>query len=109
MPEPDFYVKQGDTRSPYVRTLEDGDGNPVNISGATVAYRMQPLGGIQTISGPATILNAPQGQVSYSWQAADTDTAGIYFAEWEVTFSGGAVQTFPNGGYDLVHIGPELA
>jgi hypothetical protein len=108
MPEPDFFIKQGDTRSPYVRTLEDANLDPVNLAGAAVVYHMVSLGGAETVTGPATITDAANGQVTYSWQPNDTEVAGIYFAEWQVTFSGGAVETFPNGGHDLVLVSPEL-
>jgi hypothetical protein len=47
--------------------------------------------------GTATISNAANGEVTYQWQAGDTDTSGIYDAEVEVTWSDGDPETFPSG------------
>ena len=32
----------------------------------------------------------------YDWQEGDTDTAGTFFAEFEVTNANGTKETFPN-------------
>ncbi|HLA25224.1 MAG TPA: hypothetical protein VJ206_07510 [bacterium] len=114
MPDPDFYVKQNDTASVLADVLKDEDSVAVNLTGATVKFSMQPLaGGAMTIAD-ATATNgdvseATRGNVSYTWAAVDTDTAGWYLGEWKVTYSGGKIQTFPNGGYILILIEPELA
>jgi len=47
-----------------------------------------------------------RGYVSYQWAADDTDTAGLFLSVWRVTFSGGEIQSYPNGGYVLVRITP---
>jgi hypothetical protein len=108
MPRPDFYVKQGDLLPDVVRLLEDADAVPVDISAASsVMFKMQPIGGGSVISGTAVVHAATVGQVTYSWEAGDTDVAGFYLAEWEVRFSGNT-ETFPNGGYDVVLITEDL-
>ena len=46
--------------------------------------------------------------MQYIWDAADTATVGSYQAEFEVTFAGGAVETFPNNGYIRVEITDDI-
>lgn len=103
--EADFTLRLGDTATPITATLTDEDGVPVNIQGATVKFRMWPEAG-GTIKVNANATNAQvgdgsdgtRGHVSYQWQTTDTDTAGDYLAEWQVTFANTRVQTFPNEG-----------
>lgn len=42
------------------------------------------------------------------YMPADTDTAGRFEAEFEVTYADGAVETFPNDGFIVVQIGPDI-
>ena len=118
MPEPDFYVKQGDSAAPVLaRTLLDEEGDPVDINLATVRFHMLPIaGGAVKVDAAATNHQsgpgpnaANQGQVSYAFTASNTDTAGVFIAEWEVTFTGGAVLKFPNTGYMLIRINEKIA
>src|SRR4249919_519267 len=108
----DFYLNAGDTASPIFETLEDEDGNPVDIQGATVKITVTPLhGGTPTINDKSALnlqvgdgSDGSKGQVAYGEGAApyaggETSTAGDYLYLWKVTFAGGAIQTFPNAGY----------
>lgn len=93
------YVKQGDAGSKITATLYGGDGQPANLTGATVRFLMRAPGGSLKVNGTATLEDAAGGVVSYTWAAADLDTPGTYDAEWEVTYAGGAKQTFPSDRY----------
>ena len=42
----------------------------------------------------ATITNASNGAVSYTFTTSDTNTAGLFQGEFQVTFSGGAIETY---------------
>jgi hypothetical protein len=64
--------------------------------------------GTLKIDAAMVIETADEGRVRYDWQAADTDTAGRYYGEIQVTFSGGAVETFPNKSFFEVLIGKDL-
>ena len=110
MPEPDHIVKRGDKGTQITATLEDEDGAPANLTGAAVSFRMAPLaGGSLIVSAAATIVGvATLGNVAYTWGTADTDEAGFYAAEWQVTYGGGNIQTHPNGGYTVIQIPPDL-
>jgi hypothetical protein len=104
----DFSIKSGSTSPPLVVTLMDGD-TPAVLTGATVRIRMRSrLGGALVVDSPATVTDAAAGVVSYQWQAGDTDEVGEYEIEFEVTFSGGFEQTFPDDGYVTLDIEPTL-
>jgi len=104
----DFYIGQGDTASTMLVTLRDANGAAVNITGASVHIDVTPIhGGTKIVDAAATIVDAPTGQVSYTFTAPQTAAAGDYLATFTVTFGGGAVESFPNAGYYLVTINPD--
>ncbi|HEX7050014.1 MAG TPA: BppU family phage baseplate upper protein [Longimicrobiales bacterium] len=104
----EFWVKRNDVGGTISTTLSDATG-PVDLTGATVAFHLGRAGQPALVSAAATVTNAAGGVVSYTWAAGDTDTEGDWQAEWEVTFPSGEVRTFPNDGYDTVHIRADLA
>jgi hypothetical protein len=117
MPDPDFFIKRGDTASRIQATLENSGGTPVSIQGANVVWKMAPIsGGSLTVSAAAIIdqqgdgsgTAGAMGQVHYNWATADLAASGLYLGEWEVTFASGAVQTFPNGDQIRVAINQDL-
>jgi hypothetical protein len=110
MPEPTYVLRRNDAGVTIARTLTDEDGDAISIAGATVRFRMAPIaGGATVVDEAATIVgDGTGGQVTYTFAAADSATAGRYLAEWQVTFSGGAIQTFPNGGYEDVLVTPDI-
>ena len=115
MPNADFSIKAGDTASSIYATLENSGGTPVDIQGATVVFKMAPLsGGTPTLVANGTVTQIGNGtatntvgDVQYNWATAPA-TAGWFNAEWEVTYVGGSVQTFPNTGYVLVEVTGQL-
>jgi hypothetical protein len=50
----------------------------------------------------ATITTPGSGVVTYNFQAQDVDTVGTFLAQWVVHYPGGAHQTYPVRGYDVV-------
>lgn len=104
-----FYIKQNDT-SPSIRAaLKDGDGVAIDLSGASVRFHMKGVGETTLkVDEAATVPNPSGGVVQYNWVSGDTDTVGSYRAEFEVTFAGGAVETFPNSDYLSVIVKSEL-
>ena len=99
-------VKRGDTRPALTANLSTAAG-PIDLTGATVRFVMGNPGEAAVVNAAATIVDAAAGTVRYSWLPADTDTAGMWRAEWEITWPDG-VQTVPADGYDLVRIVSDL-
>lgn len=98
-----FYIKKNDTAPNISTQFIDADtGLPVDLTSATgVTFRMVLTGneGLDTpkVNTAGTIDDAVNGIVSYAWQAGDTDTAGVYSAEWRVAYTGGGQGTYPRG------------
>ena len=89
--------------------LLDSAGAPVNVTSATVKFVMMAQGGsVPKVNAAGSIVDGPTGIVGYTPIAADTDTAGSYTAEWEIVFSSGAKQTFPDPGYNTVTVTADL-
>tara|TARA_Y100000310_G_scaffold124109_1_gene122851 strand:- start:561 stop:893 length:333 start_codon:yes stop_codon:yes gene_type:complete len=106
-----FYIKQNDTRPAITANLTDANDAAVNLTGSSVKFnmRVEPAGTTKISLGAAIIENAEAGQVSYSWTSSNTDTADDYEGEFQVTFAGGSVQTFPGRNYIAVHVIDDVA
>ena len=104
-----FYVKRNDT-SPIFRAIaKDGNDVVVDLSGATVNFHMYDSAGNVKVDAAAVINDGPTGDMQYEWLAADTDLAGFFNSEFEVILASGRIETFPNYGYQRVHIWEDLA
>lgn len=107
----DFYVKQHDTAPPIQVPLPDVTqvSGALNLTGCTVAFIMRAVQGtVPKVNSAAIVINAVGGIVQYQWVSPDTDTAGDYQAEFQVTFANGTKQTFPDPNYLLITITPDL-
>ena len=93
-----FKIKQNDTSPSLEATLSDANLVPVNISAATVMLHMKAIGGDVVLDEQMTITDVQNGVVQYDWQVGDTSTVGTYYVEFEVTYSDGSIETFPNTG-----------
>ena len=103
-----FTMKTGDTSPIVTATFKDADLNPVNITGSTVRIHVVSLSGTTLIDEAMTVTSGPNGVAEYEWQAGDTDTAGTYKVEFEVTYSDNTVETFPNTGHEMLIIKDDL-
>ena len=103
-----FYIKQGDT-SPAIEYVLSPD--TVNLTAATVVFNMRAVNGTVKVNRQAATVTTATGTptVQYDWQVANTDTAGVFQAEFEVTYSDLSVETFPNDGFIAVQIVGEIA
>lgn len=105
-----FYIKQNDT-SPAIETiLQSDDGSVIiDLTGCDVNFHMTHSQRDVEVTGACAILDEDGGRVRYQWLSGDTSVAGWYKAEFEVTYSDGKIETFPNEGSIWVHIDGELA
>lgn len=104
-----FRIKTNDTSPSLVVSLTDYAGSKVNLTGATAQFHMKKYGASTLkVDAAATVTSASNGQVTYDWSASDTDTAGTYYGEIEITYSDSKVETFPNNGYFTIIINEDL-
>lgn len=111
----DWNWKRHDTAGALPGIIEDSTGTAVDITGSTVKFIMvaadangAPVIGSPKVSAAATIVSGPAGTVSYPPISADTDTAGWYLGEFEVTYSSGKKETFPKTNYIVILITADL-
>jgi len=105
-----FSIKENDTLPALRAVLKDSAGEPIDLTGATVMFHMRNTSNSNVkVDSAATIIDAGGGVVDYQWIAQDTDNVGQYEIEFEVTFPGGGVQTFPNNSYGTVVVYDDLA
>ncbi len=101
-----FSIKENDTSPAIQFQLTLGTGQ--TLVGATATFKMaSPNGGALKINN-AAIVDSAQNILSYQWVAGDTDTAGVYRAEFEVTYSDGKIETFPNSDYIQINVMQDL-
>ncbi|MGJ8660459.1 MAG: BppU family phage baseplate upper protein [Bacteroidota bacterium] len=93
-----FRIKQNDTSPSLEATLSDANLVAVNLNSATVMLHMKAIGGDVVLDEQMTITDAEGGVIQYDWQFGDTSTIGTYYVEFEVTYSDGSIETFPNTG-----------
>lgn len=109
MAEPDFTIGEDDTGPSLEETLLGPDGNPIDLTGATVAFIMQ----IRDRSVPATstaadIVDPIAALVSVDF-TVETANAGNFTYQWRITLSGGQVVTVPNDRYRTMRVQKKLA
>lgn len=105
----DFWIKKNDTVPVLEAILKDSDGVVVDVTGASIRFHMATIGGTLKVDDTGSVVDGSAGHVRYEWIAADTDTAGTYLAEWEVTYPNSTIETFPSDGYFEIEILSDLA
>ena len=96
------YLKANDTLPSLTATLQDSAGTALNLSTVSgITFTMKNLADntLKINSATASIQSpASKGQVSYTFTSSDTDTAGTYLAEFELTYDNGSIFTVPTQG-----------
>ena len=85
----------GDTAPDITTTItHETTGLPVDLTDASVMFQMRrPDDRRFTVNSAATLTDAANGLVGYSWGANDLSVPGDYYIQWEVTYPGGRIQT----------------
>ena len=99
----DFNIKQNDTSPGLEYTV-----SPVTVmTGATAVFNMRVRGGSVIVNRQAvTIVNETVGVLRYPFKASETAVTGDFIGEFEVTYSDGTIETFPNSTYiDITILG----
>ncbi|HNT76856.1 MAG TPA: hypothetical protein PKH77_17740 [Anaerolineae bacterium] len=69
-------------------TWEDGDGIPLNLTGATITGKKRNVSSLVTtsIEGTLTVTDAANGVFVWAYAAADVSTAGEFVVQFTATF-----------------------
>jgi len=65
--------------------------------------------GSAKVDAGGSIADGAGGVAQYQWASGDTDTAGEFEGEFEVTYSSGNVRSYPNDGFLKIIIHAEIA
>ncbi|MCK9513578.1 MAG: phage baseplate upper protein [Pigmentiphaga sp.] len=114
-----FYLKRHDTSPALLRYLRT-DAGPLDLAGASVVFNMarrvaagtaaaEVVAEVVVSRRPAVVVEAGAGLVRYDWRPEDTARAGAYWAEFEVTYADGTVETVPNADMIDIRIREDIA
>lgn len=104
-----FVLKRNDTSSALLYAITPAS---VSLVGATVVFNMRDKStktAVISRSAAVVYISTVNPTVRYNWLPADTDTAGTYEGEFEVTYSDGTIQTYPNTDYIDIKIYEDIA
>jgi hypothetical protein len=106
------FMKQNDRR-PYLQiAFTDSAGAAVDLTSAQAVYfsmRNKASGTVKVNRQAAVVTSATGGLVEYRWASGDTDTVGVYQAEFEIEWSTGVYETQPEDGYIMLEIVDDIA
>jgi hypothetical protein len=97
-PNNTFYIKQNDTLPVIQEYLRNADGTAIDLTtiSGSPKFHMRDGAGTVKVNSNGTVISPTLGLVQYAWTGADTNTAGAYYREWEITFLSGKIVTTPN-------------
>src|SRR4029453_6104118 len=100
-------IKQHVTSRLFTDTLVL-DGNPINLSGATVSLLFKSNQTLAPTRRAAPMGSPATGEVSYQPVAADVAYPGTFNLEWEIVFADTKQLTVPSEDYIQLRINPDL-
>jgi hypothetical protein len=105
-----FFIKRHDLLPNLPFQILDAAGAPRNCSDITSCYMVMRKQGTNTtiLKKACTWTNQTSGIGLYDWVTGDTDIDGIMEYEFELTFTGGDIQTVPVSGYLTLTIVPDI-
>ena len=109
----DFRYKKNDTAPKLRYRVTDRDGDLVDLHTGTLAAssaRLLMRKPDRTVLSPQLTIEgaASASWVNYTLTASTFDAAGYYPFETEVRWSDGTLTTYPESGYKVVYVTPEL-
>jgi hypothetical protein len=107
------HIREGDTAPNWRTRLFDAEGDPIDLTGAIVRLhvteeRTTTQVQIDALATPDPDQVANRGWVDYEFTSGDTNQPGRFWAEWEITFPDGSVQTVPTRGHDILIVYGQL-
>lgn len=94
-----FWIREGDSLPVIKSVIIDSQGAVVDLTNATsVVLEMREPTSTSVFANHNGTMPAPKtsGVVQYAWSTVDTSgNAGEYLGHWIVTWTGGAIQSFP--------------
>ena len=94
MPKADFYIVEDNTAPDYVITCKR-DGTAISLASAssvTLIIKRKSDGTITQAGKTATITTPASGIITYTADATDFPSSGLYVADIKVTYSGGGIE-----------------
>lgn len=95
------YIKEGDTKNAFPLILLDYNGDPVDLTGATVTWDMFTNRG-RVIADKAVELGSGTGEIILNLDENDQTGSGVMGVEVKVVYSDSKVEKFPaQGAYQI--------
>jgi len=99
----EHYRIVGDIDTPIGIICERADGTVIDVTGYTITFSMTNDAGTLIVDGVAGAINdATTGKITYTFVAADVDTAGIYWGYFHIDSGSGDLETFPPDGRKMM-------
>lgn len=98
MARADFFIVEDNTAPDYVITCKR-DGTAISLASAssvTLIIQRKSDSTITQVGKAATITTAASGIITYTADATDFPSAGLYVADIKITYSGGGVERLYN-------------
>ena len=91
-----FRLKKNDLSRSIIWRPATADAPPV--TGSTAVFNMKDSSDVLKVNRAAATIDEDTKGVffQYNWVVGDTDTAGTFEAEFEITLAGGNPETHPN-------------
>lgn len=109
----DYFVKQGDDAPSLSVILRDANNNPVNLTGASGSVYLRPARAASPLVTRSLTIDPDQvgnkGKVTFSWPVGGLGTVGEYLGEFDITYADTKKQSFPNSGFMIFEVVPQLA
>ena len=95
---------QSARHTPQVITWQDGDGDALNLTSASLSGRVRDLATLtaRNIDGTLTIVDGPAGVFQWAYGALDVGTAGALEVQFVATFGGGLADRTLNEPWRVV-------